>query len=269
MNHSLINPNQLRYYGTEVQDNPTSTLPLSIQTEDLEFCVELMMDGTIIYADTHSPTKEELHSCTTVQLSSEHPWDPCRVKFPVRKMTLEEKPRQFSTVETFFSIESINRATCSMQRIHGFVPNKIFPNYSIDPGKSDVSVPSTFQSSDRHTDVSPENLSERWGISVSTAIKTIKKTMQKFMRSAILPLSRRYRVDRVFSRKTLNGDWSTDTMDARCKSAEGNKYAQVFANKSYFARLYPMDSKGKVGDAQRLFYQEFGVPERLTFDGSK
>ena len=30
-----------------------------------------------------------------------------------------------------------------------------------------------------------------------------------------------------------------------------------------------MDSKTKAGDALRLFCQEFGVPERLTFDGSK
>ena len=29
-----------------------------------------------------------------------------------------------------------------------------------------------------------------------------------------------------------------------------------------------MDSKRKAGDALRLFCQEFGVPERLTFDGS-
>jgi hypothetical protein len=58
-------------------------------------------------------------------------------------------------------------------------------------------------------------------------------------------------------------------MDARCKSLDGNKYAQVFANKAYFSRVYPMDSKRKAGDALRLFCQEFGVPERLTFDGSK
>ena len=30
-----------------------------------------------------------------------------------------------------------------------------------------------------------------------------------------------------------------------------------------------MDSKKKAGNALWLFYQEFGVPENLTFDGSK
>ncbi len=71
-------------------------------------------------------------------------------------------------------------------------------------------------------------------------------------------------MDRVFSGKTLNVDWLTDTMDVRYKSAEDKIYSQVFANKSYFARLYPMYSKRKAGDALRLFCQEFGVPERLT-----
>ena len=30
-----------------------------------------------------------------------------------------------------------------------------------------------------------------------------------------------------------------------------------------------MDSKLKAGDALKLFCQEFGVPEKLTFEGSK
>ena len=81
--------------------------------------------------------------------------------------------------------------------------------------------------------------------------------------------SRRYRTDRIFTRNTLQGECSTDTMDARCKSLEGNKYAQVFVNKEFLSRIYPMDSKNKAGDALWLFCQEFGVPKRLTFDVSK
>ena len=58
-------------------------------------------------------------------------------------------------------------------------------------------------------------------------------------------------------------------MDTICKSLEGNKYVQVFANTEFFSCIYPMHPKKKAGDALRLFFQEFGVPERLTFDGSK
>lgn len=131
MDHSLVNPNQLRHYGTEVQDNPMSNYPLSIQTEDKEFCMELMMEGTIIYANTHSPSEEELHSCPMIHLSSSHPWDPEKVKFPECRMTLEEHfggmrylsdissqqqiEDKSQTEESLFSIEVINRAICSMR----------------------------------------------------------------------------------------------------------------------------------------------------------
>ena len=166
---------------------------------------------------------------------------------------------------TLFNLNRMQRLIASMKTRD----NPSLARPEVNSGITNVPLTSTFQSSDRHTDVSPQDLSERWCISIPTAIKTLKNTTQKYLRSAILPLSRRYRVDRVFQRKTLSGEWSTDTMYGRCKSLDGNQYAQVFANKNYFAKLYPMDSKGKAGDALKMFCKEFGVPESLTFDGSK
>ena len=98
----------------------------------------------------------------------------------------------------------------------------------------DVPVLPIFQSSNRHFDVSTQDISERWGISLPQAAKTLKATTQKFLRSATLPLSKRYRADRIFHRKALKGEWSTDTTECRCKPLDGNNFAQVFANKAYF-----------------------------------
>ena len=109
-----------------------------------------------------------------------------------------------------FIIDRMNRRIPGLNTLELVKP-------SFDLGKSDVPYTHAFQSSDRNTDVTAQDLSERWGISVPAATKTLKKTTQKFLRSAVLPLSRRYRTDRVFIRKTLLGDWSTDTMDAICK----------------------------------------------------
>ena len=133
----------------------------------------------------------------------------------------------------------------------------------------DVPSRRTFIAKERHPQVSPEELSERWCIGLQQAKNTIKITTQKGVRSAILPLSRRYRADRVFERPLLRGDFYTDTMDARAKSLEGNKYAQVFANRDLFAIAYPMRAKLAAGDGLRQFIQDFGQPERLTFDGSQ
>ena len=287
MDHTLVNPNQLRHFGTHVQDNPTSSHPLSIITADNEFSMELSIAGTIVFADTHCPTEKELHDCPHIILTSHYPWNPHKVTFPKSELSLEESIgglRQVSTVTTHgdhvviegddaddnvFNLNTFNRGIASMRVVKTNLEDHSLEKPDIDPGKSDVPLVTTFQSSDRHSDVSPQHLSERWGIGLAQAAMTLKKTTQRFLRSAILPLARRYRTDRVFTRKTLAGVWATDTMDGRCKSLDGNRYAQVFANKSYFSRIYPMDKKSKAGDALRLFCQEFGVPEKLTFDGSK
>ena len=52
--HTLVDPNQLRHYGTLVQDNLMSEIPLSFITEDGEFIMELSNEGTIVFADTHN-----------------------------------------------------------------------------------------------------------------------------------------------------------------------------------------------------------------------
>ena len=287
MEHSLINPNQLRYFGTKVQDNPMSESPLSIISEDDEFCMELQMDGTIVYMNTSTPSQEELQQCPHITLSSHQPWDPHSVRFPRARYTLHEvisDARLISSVQvndslqedegggddqSIFNLTAMQRRICGMSILSEKVEKPLAKSDNIDTGTSDVQPSHTFVSSERHSDVSPQQLSERWGIGLKAAQATIKKTTQRFLCSAVLPLSRRYRTDMMFERKTLRGQWSTDTMDGRCKSLDGNKYAQVFANKLYFSRIYPMDSKKKAGDALRLFCQEFGVPEHLTFDGSK
>ena len=60
--NTLINPNQLRAHGTQVQDNPYSGEPLFIQSHNKKFNMELLTNGTIIYANSRTPMNEDLHS---------------------------------------------------------------------------------------------------------------------------------------------------------------------------------------------------------------
>ena len=85
----------------------------------------------------------------------------------------------------------------------------------------------------------------------------------------MLPLSKTYTADWMYFSKTLTGEWSTDTLDGRTKSLDGNRYPQVFAYNEYFAKVYPMESKSKKGDAFKIFCREFCIPEKLTVDRSK
>jgi hypothetical protein len=67
----------------------------------------------------------------------------------------------------------------------------------------------------------------------------------------------------------LHREWYTDKVEGRCKSKDGNQYGQIFANESYFAVFYPMDSKSKTGDALHTFSRAYAAPEKLVFGGSK
>ena len=127
----------------------------------------------------------------------------------------------------------------------------------------------TSESKNSHTDVSPEDLSEPWHIGVGQARETLKRTYQKFVRSSVTPLYRRYKSNKLFHKTRLCGKWPSDTMDGRVKLLDDNIYAQVFVNKIMFAAVYPMDSKSKAGDALHTFVNEHGIPADLIFNGSK
>ena len=88
------------------------------------------------------------------------------------------------------------------------------------------------------------------------------------MRSAILPLARWYRADRMFIRPRIHGTIYTDTMNGRYKSLDGNKHAQIFANESFFATAYPMEHKSSAGQALKQFISDFGIPDKLVCDGA-
>ena len=41
--------------------------------------------------------------------------------------------------------------------------------------------------------------------------------------------------------------WTTYTMDGWVKDLDGNGYAQVFSNETYFSEIYPMAKKSDTG----------------------
>jgi hypothetical protein len=91
LQHTLVNPNQLRSFGITVQDNPFSDAPIFIATEGNEDVLPLTSKGTILFANTRTPTDNELSTCRHIVLSSEHTWDPQNVRFPEASRTVEEE----------------------------------------------------------------------------------------------------------------------------------------------------------------------------------
>ena len=287
MQDSLLNPNQMRAFGAIVQDNPYSGSPLYITDPEGVVKVPLRTKGTVIYADTRTPTEDELGTCSHVPLTSEHQWRPMSINFPEPRWSIEDDRRVqgVSATSTRHGSWGLDEDEFSEFQHHDLIFHQEDFNMRLiksvqqsvesqrrmiaDVTLASAPTPNTFLSKNRRTDVTPERLADRWMIGLDQAILTLKHTTQNFTRSALLPLSRRYKADRIYSLPRLGGEWYTDTINARCKSLEGNHYAQLFASDKFFATVYPMEKKEQAGDALRIFCKEFGAPELLRHDGSK
>jgi hypothetical protein len=76
LEHSLLNPNQLRYSGVVVNDNPfDQAAPLLISTTEID--IPLLISGTTIFFETTTPTQRELDTCTHIHLTwCDTEWNP-------------------------------------------------------------------------------------------------------------------------------------------------------------------------------------------------
>ena len=207
-------------------------------TKEEEFVACLQSQGTNIFIDTWTPTQQDLQMYPHIVLTSERLWNPQHVQFPgTTRLEREEiEGRSISLVRhdlrrderesrtTFddpyheplriFDIQAFNARIIKSSRIETRVSDGPLPEDKIMPAK-------TFLSSNRHSNTTPEDLSEVWNISVEQAKMTLDATTQHHVRSAIMPLSRRYRTDRMFEPKRLLGTMASDTMDPRCDSIHG------------------------------------------------
>ena len=91
LSHTLIKPNQLRQFQTQVQENPYATDSMSITSSDGNLISCLESEGTNIFLNTWSPTKEDLASLPHIELTFQQPWEPHNISFPATKYYVKEE----------------------------------------------------------------------------------------------------------------------------------------------------------------------------------
>ena len=96
-----------------------------------------------------------------------------------------------------------------------------------DDSLEDIPTRKTYSSTERHVKMSAEVLADRFGIVLERARQTLKATTQIGTRSALLPIGRRYRADRKFGVRRLNGKFATDTIWAKSKTLRSNVSSQM------------------------------------------
>ena len=282
LGHSLINPNQLRFGGTPVWDNAFDTYhDLSIECEN-DLIIPLQLDGTKTMFNTRSPTINELESCEHVHLTSKREWEPATVNLKIQSI-------QSSTTEgwqhkRFISSVSIptvvgdksayNDITRDETILHSIEPSLVtLSELHKEQNKStEDNIPSrhSYAKQDRHIQANAQNIASMWGIGINRAKATIQCTTQHGVRSALLPLSRRYRADRMYNLRRLNSKFATDTFFSDHKSLNQNTCAQIYSHKNGFSAVYPMTKANgdTIGQSLVSFSHDFGIPEHITFDGA-
>ena len=267
LDHTLINPNQIREYGVPLWDNPfDKERNMGIEISG-DFHIAFKMKGTKIYFNTRSPTADELSNTENyVHLTGSRAWNPGTVILGETRSSNSDVDR--SWLPYVSDADILNSIEPSLIHLTDRFISNVMSKGNYDP--NDLPARRTFISTDRHAKIDAINLAEIFGIGFNRAQATLFATTQRGVRSAILPISRRYRADRMYGIKRLNGKFSTDTLYGICKSLRGYVASQIYSHKCGFVVPYHMKAINgeNVGTSLGNFIHEYGVPERLTFDGA-
>ncbi|GFH55424.1 hypothetical protein CTEN210_11900 [Chaetoceros tenuissimus] len=271
MEKSLINPNQCRHYGVSLCDDPTDPhRPLAIRKE--RFSIPIQMFNSSCGFESRRPTIKELESCPRVTLSDTHSWNPETVSFQISSLKEEQRSMHDWSWEHSKLDLPLTRLVSLVERPNG-VQVPVFRDDTFisdfDRGlchassglAQDLAVDSLVNSvkvqledsarialastEKRHHEVTKELLAKKWGISIARAEATLKASTQLSVRSAIMPLSRRYR---------------TDLLSQRLHRISTRVYTDTLLMKTRLMRMR---------DWQLSFGQDVGIPMEMISDNSK
>jgi hypothetical protein len=180
LTNSLINPKQLRYAGITVQNNPFHPTELMAITHE-DVVLHLHSQGTTIFFETTTPTQQELNHSPHIILTFDTEWNPHTAQLAaVQSVEAEDI---FGATEP--GLAQISSVYCFNEMVESLQNQRQISLVDVEARK-------TFISKERHPAVMIEDLNKRWNIGLNQAKQTLKVTTQRGIRSAILPVSRRY-----------------------------------------------------------------------------
>lgn len=288
MDHSLINPNQVRHYGIPVSDDPyDSTRSLGIDHSDL--FVPFMTEGCTIFFDSFTPTGDDLNRYPHIVLTDgELQWNPAGVRMnsnrpygdnfaQVESVRRENGRRRDVPVEhesdlvlgsisgSFVADDCYERLVSSVRVSYPSSKSKRQGNDRVHRGPAWAKK---VRANTRHSSITPERLMEMHNIGLDKAKQMLAVTTQKGIRIATHPIHRRYRVDHLNLHATrLGGKWSVDWMTAATKSITQCTGAFVYTN-GHFTEVYPKENHTSIAASTTLndLCNDVGTPEKLKSD---
>ncbi len=203
LDHSLINPNQIRSFGIPVCDDPYDQFrDLGIDHPDL--FLPFQTKGAMIYFQTSVPSDEELEMCLHITLTDdETEWDPSQVElsgWPKQKSPhnafIQQMQRTHSTQlicpETDTILDSVSTAMCEHSFIKCMVSSvRIDTTPSVMTRNTQIGLQEVM-SKTRHSIYTPDHVSRVFNLGLDKSKTTLLVTTQKGVRTAVHPIHRRY-----------------------------------------------------------------------------
>jgi hypothetical protein len=292
--NSLINPNQIRSYGHEVNDDPFD-LSRAFGIDSDNTFIPFDTTGTVIHFESRVPTEWEKTHLPIILITGEQ-WNPLEETLcperhsresiemrTIKSLTSGMTRRQIRSVtenEARTQIERYGETDIELGKISCVYDTKDFCDHliaavniattyrdDIDQWNEERKV-SSIISNERHSKATPEELASKWNIGLHTAKDTIRVMTQRGIRTAVHPMTRRVRVDHLnLHRQRLKGTWFADTLLSKVKSKLGNTCANVYTQ-GKFTRVIPMTSRKDAGKSLIDFTDDVGIPEWLITDGA-
>ena len=200
---SLINPNQIRYNGLGVSDDPTDRNRI-FGTAGTDVAIPFEISGTTVFFASRAPSRWEIQKCRVVEMPLDSPWNPAEVY--IRSLGASRGTIEETTMREICSMRSVisSGKPCECRESsndlavykESQMKSKVVAAVCIATTSRESNV--TFVGAkDCHSQVNAETVASRFRCRLETTKKTSKATTQRGVRQSIYPLNRRYRVDHL------------------------------------------------------------------------
>jgi hypothetical protein len=265
---SLISPNQLIDNDVHVDERhrqhaPDSIFGILISSEPLQ--IPFSLEGVIAGFDTRPPTQKELDDIHLhVKLTSVVKWVPYTFAHSLAEEDVansDDDERRISKLQArrikvlhSKSVKQKIRSCMSIMTASQFpfeiqTADEIHVLNQTDPILERIAALSTTAGSNERmisgenraiaavrtgdvtTDVTPDNVSQRWMVGLETAKTSLKVTTQQGVRSIPKPAMRRFKTQMAHLRyPRLRGMFYADIMEPKVKAVDSHRYAHIIGN---------------------------------------
>ena len=271
MNDSLLNPIQAEEVGVHVDIRPRRYYPEDIGCQSIQFpdgtVIAVEYDGVLPFVHVRRPTKEEVHDCRRLAMSTREPWDPFMLTGEFCKLSTG-----FDDIDMVQILDEVDSYDPVASELMSTQLSQILSLQSmIEEVEDDVFSSIHSLNTKRKDTTSPEELSKRLHIGLKTASRTLKATTHQWIRTTGL-LTKRFRTDKAHLRynqlSKQYGTFYTDYLKVSVKSIRGYIGGTIYTNKLGFKKFFPAESEqGKeTSRSLRNFIEMVGLPYSIHSD---